>query len=243
MFLSWLYPRYCELCHRPGSSDLCPECARNLERVSLPVCLHCGSPVTRGEQDAYSCPQCRGRNLAFDFARSYCARTEQSLHLIYGLKYHRGNYLAHPLAKLLALLWDETPELSNPKNWCLVPVPSERKHLQARGYNQAEELALMLSKLRGLPVCYPLKRLKTDVESQTYLSAVERKHNALEAYVLRHSFAAGKEKLPVSGAVVVDDVYTTGATAHACARLLKGLPEVRQVGVLTVMRAGRREFV
>lgn len=240
MLVSWLYPRYCELCHRQGTSDLCAECEAKLERVSLPICLHCGSPVAGGEADAHSCVQCRGRNFAFDFARSFCARSEQSLRLIYGLKYHHGNYLAPPLARLLAHLWDETPELANARDWCLVPVPSERRHLLKRGYNQAEELAGELGKLRGLAVFSPLLRQKTNVESQTYLSSGERKHNALAAYALHSSFACGKKSLPVPNVVLVDDVYTTGATAHACSRLLKKLPGVRCVGVLTVMRAGRR---
>ena len=242
MLISWLYPRYCELCHRQGESDLCGECAEKLKRVPLPICLHCGSPVDGGEPDAHSCARCRGRSLAFDFARSCCARTDQCLQLIYGLKYHRSNYLARPLAGLLSRLWDETPELADEENWCLVPVPSERRHLMGRGYNQAEELARLLGKMRGLPMCSPLRRLKTDAESQTHLSAGERKRNALAAYVLRSSFATGKKKLPAPCAVIVDDVYTTGATAHACARLIKKLSGVQRVGVLTVMRAGRREF-
>ncbi len=243
MLISWLYPRYCELCHRQGESDLCPECAEGLERVPLPICLHCGSTVDGGEPDAHSCAQCRGRDFAFDFARSCCARTKQSVQLIYGLKYHRSNYLARPLAELLARLWDETPELADVKNWCLVPVPSERRHLLKRGYNQAEELARVLSSLRRLPMCFPLQRLRTKAESQTLLSAGERKRNALAAYSLCSSFASGKKRLPTPCAVIVDDVYTTGATAHACARLLKKLPGVQRVGVLTVMRAGRRKFV
>ena len=96
----------------------------------------------------------------------------------------------------------------------------------------------------GLPVCCALKRIPTGTESQTRLSAGERRRNAMRAYTAQPTYASGRRKLPGVDVVLVDDVYTTGSTAHACAKQLRKLSGVKRVGVLTLLRArGRRNGV
>lgn len=236
--LDWIYPRLCELCHCPAEYELCEACAARLPQVPLPICLYCGAPVPGGMADPHSCPECSGRMRSFDFARSALMRSDDTLNLVYRLKYHRANYLAAALGRILSRLWDDTPQLSTAEKWSLVPVPSGRDHLFRRGFNQAAELAHALGKLRGLPVLEPLERRPTLVDSQTRLSAAERRRNALQAYAARLSWCAGKHSAP-ENVVLVDDVYTTGSTARACARALKQIPGVRRVGVLTLLRAMR----
>ena len=239
--LHWIYPRLCELCHRPSEQELCPECAELLPRVPLPICLYCGAPVAGEQVDPYECAACRARPRSFDFARSALVSSEPALQLIYRLKYHRANYLAAGLAELLNRLWEDTPALNEAAEWALVPVPAGRKHLFRRGYNQAEELARALAKLRRLPLANALERRTTSAESQTRLSATERWQNALASYAVRRPWAEGRKSLGPYVALV-EDVYTTGATTRACARALKQLPGVRRVGVITLLRAMRREI-
>ena len=236
--LDWIYPRLCELCRRPCEQELCPACAERLPRVPLPICLYCGTAVQGDLADPYRCAECSARARSFDFARSALMRSEETLHLIHRLKYHRANYLAEPLAELMNRLWEDTPQLQVAEQWSLVPVPSGRDHLFQRGYNQAAELARVLGRLRRLPVVDALERRPTQVDSQTRLSAAERWRNALAAYAVRRPWAQGRGQLAAHVALV-DDVYTTGSTARACARALKKLPGVRCVGVLTLMRAQR----
>lgn len=238
MLLHWIYPHLCELCHEPCEQELCPECRDRLLRVPLPICLYCGSPVAGDQQDPYHCSHCRAMPRSFDFARSALARSEAAMQLVYALKYHRANYLAKALGGLLNDLWEETPALQAQQDWCLVPVPSGAGHLFKRGYNQAEELARALGKIRGLRVHSPLLRHATGVDSQTRLSAAERRRNARAAYTLRKPDA----KLSAPHIVLVDDVYTTGSTVRVCARLLKQLPGVKTVGVLTLLRAMRQSI-
>lgn len=236
MLLHWIYPRLCELCHKPCEHELCDSCRESLPRVPMPICLYCGSPVAGEQDDPYHCAHCRAMPRSFDFARSALTRSEDAMQLIYALKYHHANYLARALGHLLNELWEDTPALCAHRDWCLVPVPSGVSHLFQRGYNQAEELARALGKQRGLRVHSPLMRRNTGVDSQTRLSAAERRRNAQAAYALRHPEA----KLSSPHLVLVDDVYTTGSTVRVCARLLRQLPGVKTVGVLTLLRAMRQ---
>lgn len=160
------------------------------------------------------------------------------MELIYALKYHRANHLAGALAPLLAEQWEITPELRAHRDWILVPVPVERGRLFTRGYNQAEELARALGRLRALPVRQLLLRRATGHSSQTRLSARARMANARRAYGL----LPRREKQGVAGAaniLLIDDVYTTGATVSACAACLRRLADVRRIGVLTLLRSVR----
>lgn len=240
MLLHWIYPRLCELCHNPCEQELCPECREKLPRVPMPICLYCGALVSGEQEDPYHCPQCHGRPRHFSFARSALVNSDSARKLVHAIKYHRANYLADALGSILNDLWLDTPALHAHDDWCLVPVPASEKHLFSRGYNQAEELAYALARRRGLRVVSPLLRRPTGVDSQTRLSAAERRRNATAAYAAKDAWTRGK-KLLGKHVVLIDDVYTTGSTARACARLLHKLPGgPRTVGVLTLLRAVRR---
>lgn len=239
--LDWIFPRLCELCHAPSEDALCPACAAGLPRVPVPICLYCGAPVISGRQEQPDrCRECAARSADFDFARSALISSESAFKLIYRLKYHRANYLALALARILNELWQSTPALMAHQDWALVPVPVGAGHLYMRGFNQAEELAKMLGRLRGLRVISPLQRLSTGAESQTRLSAAERRRNAFLSYAPLPSWAQGRKRLPEQ-LVLVDDVYTTGSTARACARALKSLPGVKRVAALSVLRVSVRD--
>ncbi len=238
--LHWIYPELCELCHEPSEHELCENCIAKLPTLPLPICLYCGSPVAGDQQDPLHCAQCSSAPRYYDFARSAYMTNEATRHLVHAIKYHHANYLAGIMGELLNCLWDDTPQLMQPGRYCIVPVPCTRAHLFARGYNQAGEIARALARLRGLPVCHALKRIPTGADSQTRLSAGERRRNAMRAYTAQPAYASGRRKLPGEDVVLVDDVYTTGSTAHACAKQLRKLPGVRRVGVLTLLRAHGR---
>lgn len=237
--LNWLYPITCQLCGEAAETALCEECLQSLRRVPRPICLYCGAPVAGEQTDAYHCPACAAKLRPFELARSALLTDDKVMPLIHELKYHRGIHLAAAFMPLLRTLWHETPELANHYNKAaLVPVPISPQHLRKRGYNQAEEIALPLAKDLGLKIIQPLVRLDTGIESQTHLSASARMKNALEAYAAKQEYAMGRKTLP-ERLVIIDDVYTTGATVRACAAALKKLPGVQKVAVLTLLRVSR----
>ena len=241
--LHWLFPRVCELCHKQSEHELCAECAKKLPRVPSPICLYCGAPVVGELADPYHCRECSCRQRSFDFARSALAMSESALQLVYRLKYHHANYLAPAMGVILNELWEQTPALRAHRDWALVPVPSADGHLFQRGFNQAEELAEALGRLRGLPVVSPLvRRNRGGADSQTRLSAGERWRNALRSYAARAEWASGRRKQLPPHIALVDDVYTTGSPTRACARVLKRLPGVKVVAVVTFLRADKRSL-
>lgn len=234
--LHWLFPQTCTLCgEATAGPTLCDACMAALPRVPTPICLCCGSPTDGLTERADRCPACARHHRKLSFARSALRYSPEAMQLVHTLKYRRGNHLAPALAPLLDELWEETPLLHQHRDWVLVPVPIRYERLWSRGYNQAEELALALAERRGLPLLHALERRRTDVASQTRLSAALRERNARRAYHPRPAYGNGKRPLPPH-LLLIDDVYTTGATLRACAAALKSCRRDAVVGALTLLR-------
>lgn len=237
--LSWLFPATCELCGEPAEQGVCPACLRCLPRIPAPVCLHCGAPVAGQQVDADRCAACAGQRRPFVLARQVLRQTDEVMQLVYQFKYHRALYLAPALAGLLHELWAKTPHLCRYTDWVLVPVPVTPRRLYVRGYNQAGELARCLAKLRHLPVMELLERCETGIASQTRLSVSARRLNAMRAYRLRRPGWWQRRRCYPAHLVLVDDVFTTGATARACAAQLRKLPGVQEVVSISLVRIGK----
>ena len=147
----------------------------------------------------------------------------------------RDSHLAAELGRLATEAFSDVrlrPALS--ANWPLVPVPLHRSRLQHRNFNQAAEIARVISKLTSLPVLAALKRIRR-TDTQTMLGRRARLHNLHAAFTLT---SAGHRHLSSTGgpgAVLIDDVLTTGSTAQACATTLRRAG-FKTVLVVTVMR-------
>jgi ComF family protein len=113
-----------------------------------------------------------------------------------------------------------------------VPVPLHARRFRERTYDQAEELCHELTKLTGFPTHPALRRLRYTT-AQAQLTREERWHNLTEAFAIdeKHAFAlTGKNIL------LIDDVFTTGATMEACASVLKKHSPLAKIVALTVAR-------
>ena len=200
--------------------------------LETPVCDGCGSPWEFDPGPDVRCAACMARPRAFDRARAACLYDEHSRDLILKLKHADRTDLAPVLARWLLRSAHELVQDAD----LIVPVPLHRWRLLSRRYNQVAEMARPLGALAGVPVLPDgLARIRR-TESQGGKSATGRRRNVAGAFAVpsgRGNRVEGRRIL------LIDDVLTTGATAHACARALKaaGAASV-DLAVIAKVRAG-----
>ena len=219
--LDLLFPPRCVGCREMGSL-LCARCRDEFELVEPPVCPHCGRPRTNGGL----CPLCQRDPLQIDGIRSVAYLDGTLREAIHHFKYNNLQGLAAPLGKLMGDYWEKSPLPAE----IVVPVPLHVDRLRERGYNQAALLGQALGKSIGLPVSEnSLVRVRA-TRPQVDLSAQERKEN------VRDAFCCSNAELKDKRVLLVDDVYTTGATLEACSIALRQVG-ARSVWALTLARA------
>jgi ComF family protein len=217
--LDLVLPERCAICDLPGST-LCAACRRALTRLVPPVCERCGAP---GPWPVRRCAECSGRRLAFVAARSAIIYDERARSFVRAWKERGQRGLACEAAALVSEV------VPRPTVEHLVPVPGDAERAWKRGEVPPRTLATELGRLWRLPVLDVLERTRV-LPRQRGLSLDERRRN------VRGSVSA---RIDVRGAVcVVDDVYTSGATADACAKALRQAG-ARRVQVVTLARAVR----
>ena len=217
--LEVLLPERCAVCARPGAA-LCGACRDALVRLNPPICERCGSP---GPWPVRRCAECAGRRLAFARARAAIVYDERARTLVREWKERGRRRLAEQAAGLVAEV------VSQPEAEALVYVPGDPERAWKRGDVAPRGLALALSGLWGYPVCELLRRVRP-LPRQRGLALAERRRN------VRGTVAATGPAPRV--VCLVDDVYTSGATADACASALRGAG-ARRVEVVTLARAVR----
>ena len=235
--LHLVYPVPCHVCGRPLDLDrrsaLCGACWRALERMPVEGCLRCGWPFagpggTRGAE-APLCQRCRETRDRFEVARAvFCYREGGIARAAILLCKHGGRL---PLLRQLAdLLAQEAPAHLVLSAWdAAVPVPLHWTRRLRRGFNQAEVLALAVGRRHGLPVLrHALGRVRR-TEAQHGNPGV-RQANVRGAFAVSRPWQVAGRRL-----LVVDDVFTTGATVNACADTLLSAGALA-VGVLTLAR-------
>jgi predicted amidophosphoribosyltransferase len=217
--LDLLLPDRCAGCGREGAT-LCEGCQEAVSRLEGPLCETCGAPVA---WPVSRCRECAGRHLAFGRARAAVLYEGVTVRLLGAWKGGRRS-LARVAAAIVA---DVVPV---PGVDALTFVPAVSGRALWRGHNPSERLAVELAAAWSLPVTSALER-RTSPRPQRGLPLRERRDNVAGAF-----FAS--PGVPASIAVV-DDVYTTGATANEAARALRKGGALR-VEVVTFARALRR---
>jgi competence protein ComFC len=200
--LDLLLPRRCVVCGRPGA-DLCGPCGTGLPQLGSVRCARCGAPTA---WPVARCRECSGRRLAFARARAAAAYEGDTRRLLAAWKEHGLRGLARDAALVVA------DRVARPVAETVTFVPPDGGRRLRRGYHPAERLAAELARAWALP-CAALLERRGPSRRQRGLPLAERRRN------VRGAFRAAA---PVGGRVVlVDDVYTSGATAHAAAAALR----------------------
>jgi len=215
-FLDILFPEGCLACGAglKGRQDIsyCQACRQDVRLIKEPFCITCGKPFAQAAGANHHCGCCLKKKWYFAQARaavSYCPPVREAV------KMFKYNGKMHGLATFSALAQQffQSEKLQKPD--LIVPVPLHIKRLRQRGFNQA----LILSKK-----LFPQWKERIDphilekhypTKPQTGLSGSGRRRNVSNVFRVREP-----EKIRDKKILLVDDVFTTGATVNECARIL-----------------------
>lgn len=212
--MSLLFPNgyKCLICNKEIVSDkkfsLCDNCLNNLPKLDGYLCEKCNEPVNA---ETRFCLHCKKEAPKFSKCVAPFVYEGEVEKLVHGLKYNGHIYYAKTLSNLML----KTVLENNLQFDVVIPVPLNLRREGSRGFNQSELLCSGFSEA-GYNVDSSIVVRNKNTATQTFLSKDERKQNVADAFkVLNKSKVKGKNIL------IVDDVYTTGATINAMAQVLK----------------------
>ncbi len=209
--LDIVYPPFCLVCGKPGDQYLCTECANRIEIIEYPYCSRCGIPRT--DSQGSHC-ECSGRNYHFVQARCVGIYDGVLRDAIHAFKYDLQTAMTEPLAQLMVR---EFPRLyPGLKPDLVVPVPIHRDRFLERGFNQSGELALRIAAALRFPFDERLMKKEKKTLDQVGLPESQRSLNLQGAFVVTHTRDVWGKKV-----LLIDDVFTTGATANEVAKALR----------------------
>ncbi|MBI5383302.1 MAG: ComF family protein [Verrucomicrobia bacterium] len=230
--LSFIYPEACQLCgtQRAKRADgyVCSSCWQQVRFIKPPFCGKCGLPFEGELTTEFECANCREMELHFDWARSSVAAKGVVLEAIHRYKYDRQMWFEEFLGDLL--IREARPVLESGRWDLIVPVPLHPVKQREREFNQAERLGRRLGAALNISVNARLVQRVEPTRSQTRLTRQERAENVRRAFALSDGLSLKGRRC-----LLVDDVFTTGATTSACARLLRRAG-AESVAVWTVAR-------
>ena len=216
--LDLLLPQRCVACGLRGT-QLCDVCLRGLPRIEPPFCERCGTPTA---WPVRRCRECAGRRLAFASARAAVYYDGAVRALVAAWK-------ERSLRRLAASAVSVVLEVVAPPSADLVTfVPPDPDRGLKRGHHPPRQLAEELAEHWGLPLATPLRRRAA--KRQRGLSRAERRRNVAGVF-------SAKKRVP-SSIVLIDDVFTSGATANAAASALRKAG-ARRVEIVTFARVVR----
>lgn len=243
--LDVVYPRTCRVCDkplptrsplRPLGEWFCQACEDGLARLEPPYCKVCAEPYDGAIDGLFRCQNCADRAFAFEFAVTGYSAEGAVRDLVHRFKYGGDLSLRGALGGLLLRALQDPRLLEEDfSSWVLVPVPLHWSRRQERQFNQSLELCRRLSPQVRIPWADAMRRIRS-THTQSRLTRAQRLENLAGAFQMKRRFQGAASQLKGRNVLLVDDVFTTGATADACARVLKRKGGVQKVVVIAVAR-------
>lgn len=227
-FLDFIFPLKCPICGKVlkrGENGICHSCRVSLPRVCEPRCKRCGKPIAMPEEQY--CHDCEVKRKGTDVLAAgaalwlYDTRMKRAMA---SFKYEGCTADASFFARELVRF--HGAEIAGWRAEAVLPVPIHRRKKWFRGYNQAAVLADKLGELLNLPVLSDVLLRTRFTKPQKGLDSRQRAANVAGAFALKNG--AEKALRSLRRVLLVDDIYTTGATLEACGDILckAGIQEV-----------------
>lgn len=214
LFTNWIFPPKCMICHCDISQDaiFCASCFSRLTFISQPFCKICGKMIETSNYDddeAMICNSCLDHPKSFDIARSLFQYDNESKKIIMKIKKEADNNTSKICSQMLIARYINILKDAD----FIIPVPSHWTRILKRGYNPSNIIALEISKILKTPCIYDLKRTKK-TDYQKNKTTQERFDTLIDAF-------SCQADLNGKSIILVDDVFTTGATLSECSKILK----------------------
>ncbi|MCB1651023.1 MAG: ComF family protein [Alphaproteobacteria bacterium] len=217
-----------------AQGTLSPEGWQKLEFITAPFCENCGFPFSFEVQEHTLCAACIDYPPSYDSARAALKYGDGSRDLILGFKHGDKTHL---LPGFVPWLCRAGAQMLTQADY-LIPVPLHYRRLVRRRYNQAALIAQGISKETGVPVLIEALRRTRSTPPQGYMNASDRHKNVRRAFEIHPLYASMiKDKT----LILIDDVYTTGATVNECTKVLKKAG-AKAVHILTLARVAHDGF-
>ena len=232
-----VFPSSCVLC-RAMVEDValgvvCLNCWKRVNPGVGEICSRCGYfiPSTRLFSNTPLCGSCRRNLFHFDFARAYSTFNDPIKEIVHQFKYHAHQSLARPLSSLLFQIYSD----NHRELWSdlVIPIPLHKARERERGFNQSFLLAKYFCRQSNLSLQSGILVRGRPTATQAGLSRRARRLNMAGAFRI-----TAQGRVQNQSVLLIDDVFTTGATLNECARLLKE-KGARRVNVLTLARVTR----
>jgi ComF family protein len=229
IFIDTLLPPRCLLCGKVIHHDdsLCSECFKNITFITHPYCQYCGSPLPEDIFNEACCVHCLKKKPPFRMCRSAVIYDDYSKHLVLDFKFADHTENKNLLARWLLLAGEDI--FHNGVD-VIIPVPLHFRRLFKRKYNQSAMLAAELSMLSHIPAEFTALKKIRHTTPQVHCNGKQRLKNIKDAFEV-----TALDKVKGKRILLIDDVYTTGATLRECARVLKKAG-AKSVDAITVAR-------
>lgn len=213
-----IYPKRCAVCGDvciPKGQLVCGTCQAKPIRIREPRCKKCSKPISSGELEY--CYDCSTREFHYEKGFSLWLYDEVMKDSIVRFKYKGCKEYADFYVRELGKYLGEEIRAIGPD--LLLPVPVHKDRRRQRGYNQAELLALGLGQLLNIKVKTDVLVRTIKTKPQKELSNKERAQNLEKAFAISDSYVNFISKF--HKLMIIDDIYTTGSTIEACAKVLQ----------------------
>ncbi|MCX8011693.1 MAG: ComF family protein [Desulfobacterota bacterium] len=217
--VDFIFPPKCLICDskelHQEDSFICEACFSKIPFISPPFCERCGKPFFTESIRNYLCGECMGKELFFNQVQAIGKYEGVLKIIIHNFKYHLNFSMIKLFNMLLENLLHSRKIFLNFYD-LIIPVPLHQSRLRERGFNQAVILGKILSRRYRIPLKFTtLERIKP-TSPQVRLPVKTRRLNVRNAFRVKNPAVVEGKRI-----LIVDDVYTTGATINECAQILK----------------------